>query len=117
MRKNLLFFIIFIIILLLVVLYFFYFNKNEIKKVKQTEDDTKEEIYNSNVIDGVNYQSKDSNGNEYIIDAEKGEIDISDSNIIFLTKVKALIKMSNSEKQLVIEDTKERKKEFLKNHV
>lgn len=27
------------------------------------------------------------------------------------------VKMSNSEKQLVIEDTKERKKEFLKNHV
>ena len=27
------------------------------------------------------------------------------------------VKMSNSEKQLVIEDTQERKKEFLKNHV
>ena len=27
------------------------------------------------------------------------------------------VKMSNSEKQLVIEDAKERKKEFLKNHV
>ena len=27
------------------------------------------------------------------------------------------VKMSNSEKQLVIEDTKQRKKEFLKNHV
>ena len=27
------------------------------------------------------------------------------------------VKMSNSEKQLVIEDTIERKKEFLKNHV
>ena len=27
------------------------------------------------------------------------------------------VKMSNSEKLLVIEDTKERKKEFLKNHV
>ncbi len=27
------------------------------------------------------------------------------------------VKMSNSEKQLAIKDTKERKKEFLKNHV
>ena len=44
----------------------------------------------------VSYTSKDINGNEYIIKALEGQIDISDSSTIFLTGVRALIKLKNS---------------------
>ena len=54
-----------------------------------------DQSYNSNIIKDVNYSSKDEKGNEYIIDAEKGEIDYSNTNIIYLTNVKALIKLSD----------------------
>ena len=47
----------------------------------------------SNIIRGVNYISIDNKGNQYIIDAEIGEIDLSNADIIYLTNVKALIKL------------------------
>ena len=45
----------------------------------------------------MSYKSKDSEGNEYIINALKGEIDYSDPNILYLTNVEAKIKLKNSE--------------------
>ena len=49
------------------------------EKINQTEDIN----YNSNIIKDVSYTSKDNDGNEYIINASQGEIDYSDSNIIY----------------------------------
>ena len=53
-------------------------------------------IYNSNIIENVYYSSIDAKGNEYIIRASQGEIDFKQNNIIYLTNVKALIKLNNS---------------------
>ena len=53
-------------------------------------------IYSTNIIEDVYYSSKDAKGNEYIIRASKGEIDFKQSEIIYLTDVKALIKLTNS---------------------
>jgi len=53
-------------------------------------------LYNSNIIKDVNYISKDAKGNEYIINATRGEIDYSNSSVIFLTDVRALIKLKDS---------------------
>jgi len=50
-----------------------------------------EEIYNSNIIKDVKYTSVDVKGNKYEITASKGEIDFSNTNIIFLTDVNAII--------------------------
>ena len=50
----------------------------------------------SNIINEVSYQSYDANGNEYLINALKGEIDLSDSDIIFLTNVNAKINLKDS---------------------
>jgi len=69
-----------------------------------SKDETKENNYNSNIIKDVNYQSKDARGNEYIIDATEGQIDISNTSIIFLTNVRALIKMNNSENVTITSD-------------
>jgi len=63
-----------------------------------------EEIHNSNIIKNVNYTSKDTNGNEYIINAYQGEIDLNNSNIIFLTNVKALIKLRSKENVIITSD-------------
>ena len=47
-------------------------------------------------IKDIEYTSKDSKGNEYIIKALEGEIDYSNPNVIFLKKVTALINLKNS---------------------
>ena len=80
---------------ILILVYSNIFKKDEIKKETSKEEAVP---YNSNIIENVNYSSKDAKGNEYIIDASKGEIDYSNTNIIYLTNVKALIKLSNSKK-------------------
>ena len=72
-------------------------NKDKIIEIKKIEPEEEKEIYNSNIIENVNYNAKDDNGNEYIINATKGEIDLNNSDIIYLTNVNALIKLNNSE--------------------
>ena len=73
-----------------------YFNSSDEKEISRTEE-TKidEKSYNSNIIENVKYSSKDKNGNEYIISAKLGEIDKSDSNIIYLEQVNGLVKLNN----------------------
>ncbi len=103
MKKILIFFL---LTAILIAVYFFMKNLLNEKKVQtaKIEKNTKEENYSSNIINGVNYSSKDSKGNQYIIDAEKGNIDIKNSNIIFLTKVEALIILNNSENITITSD-------------
>ena len=81
------------------ILIYFYLDRSN----NQTQD-TKEEIledsdvYNSNIIKNVNYSSKDLNGNQYVINADEGEIDLSDPNVIYLKNVRGLIKLTNGNK-------------------
>jgi len=102
----------FVIFFLFLILGFFYFNKFKINNATKieantennnTENNNTENITEneqtasiSNTLDNVSYSSKDLSGNEYLIFANKGEIDFSDKNIIFLTKVTAIIKLKNS---------------------
>ncbi|WP_435097203.1 LPS export ABC transporter periplasmic protein LptC [Candidatus Pelagibacter bacterium nBUS_27] len=59
-------------------------------------------IYNSNIIKDINYTSRDLKGNEYILVAKEGEIDIKNSDIIFLTDVSAYIKLIKNSELIVI---------------
>ena len=81
--------IIIIIVILIIILFFLNFNKDKkSKEIKSKIDQTEEDInYNSNIIKDVSYSSKDNDGNEYIINASEGEIDYSDTSIIYLTNV------------------------------
>ena len=96
MVKKIIILIIFIVSLILI---YFYLDRSN----NQTQD-TKEEIledsdvYNSNIIKNVNYSSKDLNGNQYVINADEGEIDLLDPNVIYLKNVKGLIKLTNGNK-------------------
>jgi hypothetical protein len=65
------------------------------KSIQPAQIQEEEIMYSANIIQGVNYVSKDLKGNEYIIAAAKGEIDLADSNTIFLTDVIAIIKLKD----------------------
>jgi len=89
------FVILLLTLLITLILYSKYFKKEIISDQKKII--IKENVYKSNIIKDVNYTTKDADGNEYIINAKQAEIDISNTNILFLTDVKAFIKLNNSE--------------------
>ena len=95
------FIILFSFIILILIYLKFFENKDKIELKPQKE---KNEVYSSNKIKDVKYITKDNDGNEYIVTAAEGEIDYSNSNIIYLTQVKALINLANSEKISIISD-------------
>jgi hypothetical protein len=73
--------------------------------IKNTTDINEEAVYNSNIIKDLNYTSRDLRGNEYSLNAKEGEIDLDNSDIIFLTDVTANIKLAeNSELILITSD-------------
>ena len=100
-KKNLIFFLIFTSALFSIFFIYVNFFKNKPKITEKTHD---HKIYSSNVINNVEYKTKDLDGNEYTIIALKGEIDYSDPNIIYLTNVNSMIKLKNSEKILIKSD-------------
>ena len=92
-KKNIIFIIIFSLTIL-IFLYFKYLKKEKVVEIKP--QDSENVSYNSNIIEDVYYSSRDAKGNEYIIKALKGEIDYKQTEIIYLTNVTALIKLTNS---------------------
>ena len=88
------FFLLIVIITILIFLYFKSFKEKE-QSTKPQAETYEEMVYNSNIINDVFYTTVDADGNEYIIRASLGEIDYNKPNIIYLTKVNALIKLSD----------------------
>ena len=98
-----------ILILSLIIITWFvyseYFKKDESllsKPVNPTTEIEQEDIYNSNIIKDINYTTRDLKGNEYILVAKEGEIDIDNSDIIFLTDVTANIKLVKNSELIVV---------------
>ena len=79
-----------------------FFERKDTSQIKNQE--VENELYSSNKIKGVKYITKDSDGNEYIITATEGEIDFSDTNIIYLTNIKAIIRLIDSENVTITSD-------------
>ena len=90
---NFIYLVLFFVVLSIIFYFKFLKEKDAPKIITQEKEDI---IYSSNIIKDVKYVTKDSEGNEYIITAIQGEIDYSNSNILFLTKVDALIKLVDS---------------------
>ena len=88
-------FIILCFIVVLIVISSKIFEKKDTTLIKPQE--LENEVYSSNKIKDVKYITKDADGNEYIITATEGEIDYSNTNIIYLTNLKAKIKLINSD--------------------
>ena len=92
----------FSLIILIIISYFIYLNflkKKDTNKINSI--DLEEKSFSSNTIKDVSYMSRDSKGNEYTINASTGEIDINNSDIIFLTNVRAEINLENSNKVVI----------------
>ena len=96
--------IIFFLFLIGLILFFFVYSKFLKKETKLDPDLIQKDtpVYNSNIIKDVYYTSKDADGNEYIITAKEGEIDFSNSNILYLTGVKGLIRIKDSDDITII---------------
>jgi hypothetical protein len=94
------------IISILVLIIFFLFYTKYYKKEKIEKPVTlkvEEEVFaNSNQIKDIKYSSKDLKGNEYILLAKEGEIDLNNSDIIFLKDVTANIKMIKNNEIITI---------------
>ena len=93
-------FLIFIFLAISIFIYLEYFKKagleiiNE-KKISQAINT------GESLIEDLKYLSTDKEGNEYKIEAEKGNIDKNNPDIIYLENVKAIILLQNSEKILI----------------
>tara|TARA_B100000902_G_C27197117_1_gene857078 strand:- start:435 stop:1004 length:570 start_codon:yes stop_codon:yes gene_type:complete len=95
MKKKIIYII--FIVFFLITLFFIFLNDSKKEEPKIETDLQNDDLtYNSNILKDVYYTSKDMEGNEYFIEALKGEIDFSKNNIIYLTDVSALIKLKNS---------------------
>ena len=86
-------FIITILILLLIII--FNLNQNNKELIEEKKEIVQQEIESSNLIKDVEYKSKDSSGNTYILKASEGIIDQSNNNIIYLTSIKAKIELKD----------------------
>jgi len=99
--------IIVLILIFITGLLFFYYYLNNSKKVENLStiiEPPAENSYASNIIENVEYISKDARGNKYIIQAKEGEIDVNNNNIIFLTSVSARIILNTSKIILINAD-------------
>ena len=105
MEKNKIIKIVFIFLILIsIFLIYLKYSKNDSDSVLNETVIVEENVYSSNVIENVNYSTKDNDGNEYLITALKGEIDYANQNIIYLTDVRAEIKLNNSDNIVVVSD-------------
>ena len=96
---------IFLIILTLILSVFFL---NEIFKKNQDKDliniDTTNDVSDKNLIKGIQYFSKDVNGNTYLIVSKTGKIDKENPDIIYLVDVKAKINFDENDEITVFSD-------------
>ena len=83
------------------IIYNKYFKKVKIDQISNLQIE-EEKFTNSNQIKDIKYSSKDLKGNEYIILAKEGEIDLNNSDIIFLKDVTAYIKLKKNSETITI---------------
>ena len=67
-------------------------------------DTNEKENITSNIINEISFSSKDKEGNEYILKAYEGEVDLSNDKIIYLKKILAKVILNNSEVIIIVSD-------------
>ena len=87
-------FLISILVIISFFLFFKYFNKTN--QENNLQSNIKQNINNAeSLIEDLKYFSTDKDGNEYKIEAKKGNIDKNNPDIIFLENVNAIILLEN----------------------
>ncbi|WP_440672438.1 LPS export ABC transporter periplasmic protein LptC [Candidatus Pelagibacter sp. HIMB1715] len=90
-----------VILISIVLIYYNNFQKKKTNQILNLESKENNST-NSNIIKDIKYSSKDLKGNEYIIIANEGEIDLDNTDIIFLKDVKAFIKLTKKNETIRI---------------
>ena len=103
-KKNILFIFIVFLVISLLIIYLKFSKDSQEENITKIEEEVKEEPYKSNIMENVSYSSKDARENEYTVNASKGEIDYDNPNTIFLTDVKAVVKLTNSNNVTITSD-------------
>ena len=88
-------FLIMLLVFISLFLFIKYFKKTEFKSISQVN--TQQTTNNESLIEDLKYLSTDKEGNEYKIEAKKGNIDKSNPDIIFLENVEAIILLKDSD--------------------
>ena len=93
-------FLIFIFVVISLLLFFKYFDetisKGDLKTNLENTTNTSESL-----IEDLKYLSTDKEGNEYKVEAKKGNIDKDNPDIIYLENVESVILLKNSDKILI----------------
>ena len=101
MYKRIFIQILLLIIISILIVFTFNFYKFDKTEKQNIESINKKNTLNNtdvfNVIDNLNYSSKDSLGNEYKINAKKSIISSDNTDLIFMSDVNAVIYMNNSD--------------------
>ena len=95
-KTYLQFFLFAIIIILTYSFYKTYFNQEPISKVSKNIKDESVSENKSNMIHNIEYNTKDDEGNSYIIKSKKGEFNLEDPDLILMKDVTAVISMVKS---------------------
>ena len=79
--------------------YYFYKNNKTNANVNKINNNNEISINknSSNLIKNIYYVSTDNLGNKFIIKSKTGEINIDNSNIVYMTNVEAIINLINSD--------------------
>ena len=88
-------FLIILLIFISIFLFFKYFKKTDFKS--DTRANMKQTTTNESLIEDLKYLSTDKEGNEYKIEAKKGNIDKSNPDLIYLESVEATIFLKDSD--------------------
>ena len=88
-------FLLILLVLISLLLFFKYFKKTDFKKDSQAN--IEQTTNNESLIEDLNYLSTDKEGNEYKIEAKKGNIDKSNPDVIYLESVEAVILLKDSD--------------------
>ena len=89
------FFLLVFLIIISLFLFFKYFKKSNLESEIKTKLE-KTQVASENMIEDLKYFSIDKQGNEYQIEAKKGNIDKSNPDIIYLENVEAIIQLQKS---------------------
>ncbi len=90
-------FLILIFVVISLFLFFKYFKKTSFES-NTNENITQTTTTSESLIEELKYLSTDKEGNEYKIEAKKGNIDKDNPDIIYLENVKAIILLQNSDR-------------------
>ncbi len=81
----------------IIIIFFFGFKLfyKEEKVSIENETIVEEMDTTTNIIKDVSYSSNDAKGNEYVLNANEGQIDLNNDKVIFLNDVKATVVMAS----------------------